>query len=359
MVDKLRFIAEIGVNHNGDLEMAKDLIQASAESGATHAKLQFFQPGFLASDEALLAEYQIRNGVRSKSQSEMLEKLALKPDEVLELDTYADSLGLPLIVTPFDLNALDFVVANLRNKVVKIGSGDLTFVQLIFEASKSGAELIISTGMSTIDEVDRAVSVAMAGRAVHLGLLPPYFVPKTSELDFVDLDAKSSSWLAIMHCTSTYPAPIEQLNISALANLSKYNARLGYSDHSISNHGAIMALSFGALDFEKHITLSKTNEGPDHLSSLEPDEFSEYARDIRHAFLALGNGSKEVQASEFDVRNVARRSLFAAKDIRKGDAFTVSNLIALRPANFVPASEFYNRLGEVSSRTYRAGEAID
>jgi N,N'-diacetyllegionaminate synthase len=162
-----------------------------------------------------------------------------------------------------------------------------------------------------------------------------------------------------MHCTSTYPAPIEELNISALKGLSQYNARLGYSDHSISNHGAILALAFGALDFEKHITLSKKHPGPDHLASLEPREFAEYVREVGFASLALGIGTKEVQESEKTTRDIARRSLFASKNIAIGDSFSSSNLIALRPGTFRGASEFYELLNERSSRSYQAGEAID
>jgi len=352
----MKIIAEIGVNHNGDIAEAKDLVSSAARAGATHVKFQMFDPELLVSPQAPLAKYQIDNGVLGKSQFEMLEALSLNRDEILELDEFSSNLGLPIIATPFDLGSLSFLVSELKHSTIKIGSGDLTFVQLIFEAAKSGADLIISTGMSYLREVENAVEFALAGRAVFEGALQDDFSPTRANLKDLPRVKKKNSWLTLLHCTSTYPAPSDQINITAISELGNFDANLGYSDHSLSSHASVMALALGAEVFEKHLTLKKDAEGPDHAASLDPEQFSQYVTDLRIAESSMGDGVKRPQTSEIDVRGVARRSLFAAQPMRAGSP--TADLIALRPASYVSAESYYEILKTLASTDYSVGDPI-
>jgi len=360
MNSPLSIIAEIGVNHNGDLHVAKELLLAASEAGATHVKIQMFDPKLLVSGDAPLADYQVENGIVARSQMEMLESLTLNREAVFEIDRMSQKLGIPLIATPFDLQSLSFITSELQHQTVKIGSGDLTFHQLIFETTKSGAGVIISTGMSYLDEVMRAVHIARAGREIHLGNLPADFAPTLANLKNLapDSSGDTSDWLTLLHCTSTYPAPIDQLNISAIQELRPFGARLGYSDHSQSSYGAIMAVAAGATVFEKHLTLSRTGVGPDHSASLEPNEFKSYVSDIHSARMALGDGVKRPQLSEQNVRSVARRSIFVAQDIEVGDVYSDSNLVALRPGDGISTENYYELLGTAATKRSSVGNPV-
>jgi len=360
MSSTVDIIAEIGVNHNGDLKLAKELLLAAFEAGATHVKIQMFDPKFLVSGDAPLADYQVENGIVTQSQMEMLESLTLSREDVFELDRMSQRLGVPLLATPFDLESLLFITSELQHQTVKIGSGDLTFHQLIFETARSGVGVIISTGMSYLDEVARAVLIARAGREVFLGNLPIDFSPTQVHMKNLVPEAseETSGWLTVLHCTSTYPAPIDQLNISAIQELKTFGARLGYSDHSQSSYGAIMAVALGASVFEKHLTLSRTGIGPDHAASLEPKEFASYVSDIRSARMALGDGVKRPQLSEQNVRSVARRSIFASRDIEVGDVYSDSNLLALRPGNGVSTEGYYELLGATATKRASIGNPL-
>jgi len=359
---EIEFIGEIGVNHNGDLKLARELVHAIADSGASTVKLQLFRPEALVTKETRLAAYQIKNGVNSVSQSEMLAALTLKPTEVLELDRLAGDLGVELLVTPFDLQSMLFVVEEMGHTRVKFSSGDLTFHRLIFETAKKGVHLILSTGMSTMAEVEGALQVARAGIAVHKGIVATDFLPSTQNLTHNNLALSSLELselpITLLHCTSTYPAPISELNISALEPLSRFGLGVGYSDHSSGSMGAILALAFGAKVFEKHVTISKDLSGPDHAASLTPDEFRVYIQEITQAKLALGSGEKTPQVSEMDVKEVARRGLYSTRTLRRGDKITSEMIAALRPESSILADREFDLVGQVLNQDLEAGDGF-
>lgn len=360
----IEVIAEVGVNHNGQLSLASDLVHAAAEAGANTVKFQLFNPALLASAGAGLVDYQIRNGIQAANQRQMLDSLTLSPDQIGQLKSLATSLGLDFLVTPFDLQSLDFLVSELAETRIKIGSGDVTNLNLLFSASKSGVQVILSTGMSTLEEVKLACAVLAAGAAVAGEILPRDFVPTRKNLLTHDHEVKvfkrqsGSEFLKLMHCTSTYPAPESELNISALQAMKPLGFGLGYSDHSKASLGSVMALAFGARVFEKHLTLTKEMEGPDHAASLDPGEFGDYRKALNSALLSLGDGLKVPMPSELDTRELARRGIFAACAIESGEAFTASNIVALRPSTATGAEEFFEVLTMESPRRFKAGEEI-
>lgn len=358
-----KIIGEIGVNHNGSTSIAKKLISELADLGADFAKIQVFNPNLLVTRSAGLANYQLLNGVRDSSQFEMLNTLTLRFPEIVELQGHADQRGIALLTTVFDLESLDFVTEKLGHNYLKISSGDLTFHRLLWRASKSKAHLFVSTGMSTLKEVQSAVNVIRFGRAQRTGIIPMSSCPTSTNIEKYSSELAQLSnldlSLTLLHCTSSYPAPAHELNISALESLKGFGCDIGYSDHSLSDIGAILATGFGARVFEKHITLDKSAEGPDHAASLTPNEFSNYVQAIREASEALGTGEKVPQPSELNVRQVARRGLYASQDIRAGSQLELDMLLELRPENGVSASKVFDYALQVAPRKFRAGEGID
>lgn len=359
----LEVIGEIGVNHNGDVVSALKLLDAIRDAGAQTAKIQLFKPERIASSKAVLAAYQKKNGVVAKSQFEMLEALTLSEKNVIRINSHAADLGLNLLVTPFDLTSLRFIRESLGHDRVKIGSGDLTFHALIFEASRAFKDVVISTGMANMEEIGVASAVASAGFGVRDGSLASDFTPHIQNLKAIQDQGSEASLgelgLTLMHCTSTYPAPTDELNISAFGELALLNTFLGYSDHSANSLGAVMSLPYGVRMFEKHVTLDKNQSGPDHAASLDPKGFGDYVRDLKESMRALGSGVKAAQPSEINVKRVARRSLFAAASISQGEAFTANNLIALRPEGSVSANKYYEILGKHAPRDFEQGDPIE
>lgn len=361
-ISEIEFIGEIGVNHNGDVSLAKELLYEIANSGGDTAKLQLFKSEFLVSPNTRLAKYQMKNGVSAGDQASMLDALALTEEEVFELNELAVQLGINLLITPFDLYSLKFILEDLEHKRVKFSSGDLTYHRLIFEAARQGASLIISTGMSSHDEVEFSVKVARAGFAVHANRLAADFIPTRRALadsfEIINETKASDLPITLLHCTSTYPAPIDDLNVAALTSLKSHNIPVGYSDHSEGSIGAILALALGARTFEKHVTLSKFSNGPDHAASSTPEEFRNYINILTEANKALGDGVKRHQESEIDVKLIARRGVYASTDIRKGEQLGPENVIALRPVSQVGADLEFELYGRRASIKYKKGEPI-
>lgn len=356
-------IGEIGVNHNGDISMAKELISFLAEAGANFAKLQVFDPTMLVSKSAGLARYQLRSGTSARSQFEMLNSLAISQDVILELDDYASKVGVKLLGTPFDTASLNFLEKELRHACVKISSGDLTFTRLIWEASKSSMHMFISTGMSTMQEIELAIMVSRFGRAQRYGKIPRELVPSTSNLEAFKNEIAGLSGgelgVTLLHCTSSYPAPLADLNISALREMDKFGTPLGYSDHSLGELGAVLAFASGARVFEKHVTISRKLPGPDHRASLEPKQFLKYKKALMDAEIAFGNGSKVPQPSESELRKLARRGLYASRDIRVGEVLTGVNTLELRPEKGLKASNYFDLLGRELGQNLDRGDAIE
>ncbi|WP_027717720.1 N-acetylneuraminate synthase [Desulfovirgula thermocuniculi] len=298
-------IAEAGVNHNGSLELAKKLVEVAVSAGADAVKFQTFIPEEVASRCAEMASYQKASIPGSgSSQLEMIRRLALSYDQFRELKVYCDRAGIIFLSTPFDYVSVDFLDA-LGVPLFKVPSGELVNHRFLRCVAARGKPLIISTGMSTLGEVEEALEVVQEAGARDITLL---------------------------HCTSAYPAPYEEANLRAMITLEQaFGLPVGYSDHTPGIEVAVAAVALGARVIEKHFTLSRDMEGPDHKASLEPHELAALVRAIRNVEKALGDGKKRPRPAEKEVMKVARRSLVAARFIAAGEMITEEKLVIKRP----------------------------
>ena len=314
-------IAEAGVNHNGKLLIAKKLIDAAAESGADAVKFQTFRADRLVTVTASRAEYQIVNTGTSESQLEMLEKLELSPEMYRELFSYCQEKDIIFMSTPFDESSVD-LLDNLGMEIFKISSGEITNKPLIQHVASKMKPIILSTGMSYLGEVEKAIG--------WIG-------------DIWDkLDKKPQ--LTILHCVSNYPARIEDVNLNAIRTMEMaFGLPIGYSDHTMGIEAAIAAVAVGARVIEKHFTLDRDMEGPDHKASLEPKELKDMVRAIRNIEKAMGDGIKKPAKSEISTRKIARRSLVAARDIKAGKILLSDDILTKRPETGIPA-EFKDKI---------------
>jgi N-acetylneuraminate synthase/N,N'-diacetyllegionaminate synthase len=296
-------VAEAGVNHNGSGELALRLVEAAAGAGADAVKFQTFSANAVATAKARQADYQ-RRGAPARSQAEMLRDLELPEQALRACAGRAAELGITFLSTPFDLDSVQ-VLAALGVPAFKVGSGDLTNLVLLRAVAAHGKPILLSTGMATLAEVDAAVR---------------------------DLRDHGDPPLALLQCTSAYPADSADANLAAMATLrARFGAPVGYSDHSAGIAVAIAAAALGAAVVEKHLTLDRTMPGPDHAASLEPRAFAELVAGVREAHVALGDGAKQPSPGEDDVRQVARRSLVVTRDVRAGERLSAADLDAMRP----------------------------
>lgn len=297
-------IAEAGVNHNGDLKIAKKLVDVAARAGADAVKFQTFKAEKLVTTYAKQAKYQTSNIGYEESQFEMLKRLELKEKFHLLLKKYVEDKGLIFMSTPFDEEAIDFL-DNMGIEIFKAGSGELNNFPYLVKMAKKNKPMIISTGMATLKEVDEAVN----------------FIKR-----------EENDKLVVLHCTSNYPCPYEEVNLRAMKTMEeKLGCLIGYSDHTMGITVAIMAIALGAVVIEKHFTLNRNLPGPDHKSSLEPDELKEMIRQIRIAEKALGNYNKKPTESEKKIMKLVRKSLVAKKNIEKGSIIDDEMIVIKRP----------------------------
>lgn len=335
--ERVHIIAEIGVNHNGKVDQAKRLIEAAVVAGADSVKFQYFNSASLASQDAGLAEYQKRSASRGElhSQLEMLGSLELQWSELASLESFSMELGIELFVSVFDSRSISEASDKLQSRRIKIPSGEIDNERLIREAAERGYEVLLSTGMASLMEVERSVS---------------WFLGTHS-------DPKN---LVLMQCTSSYPTLESDLNLSVLEKYKEMAfGRTGFSDHSTGSMGAVIATSLGVEFIEKHLTLDRNQEGPDHLASADPEMFATYVRSIRNAESALGNGLKNPTEDEIRVRRVVRKSPYALKPIAPGDLFDDDNIELFRPLSDLEASSYLDLMGVKSKRAYSPGEPID
>jgi len=313
-------IAEIGVNHNGDVGIARKLIDVAKAAGANAVKFQTFEAESLVTSSAPLANYQKKNDPDQLSQHAMLKSLELSRNEFIEIKSYCDEVGIYFISTPFDNKSADFL-DEIGVAAIKISSADLTNHFLLEHVSKLNSPLIISTGMSSYSEVEDAISVVIKN--------------------------KKKSDLALLHCVSNYPADPYDANLLCLKTLSQgFNITVGWSDHTLDSMTAISAVTLGACIFEKHITLDKTMQGPDHKASIEPDDFKDYVETIQRVKKILGDGVKRIMPSEQNTANVARRSLAASCNIMKGEIITRNMITMLRPGTGMTISSLESVVGK-------------
>lgn len=324
-------IAEAGVNHNGKLELAKKLVDSAKAAGADCVKFQTFKAEKLVSKDAAKAEYQ-KETTGDSSQQEMLKKLELSYDEFIELKKYCDKVGITFLSTPFDSESVDFL-NSLDMPFWKIPSGEVTNYPYLVKLAKTHKPVVMSTGMCDLNEIDAAINV---------------------------LKENGAGEITVLHCNTEYPTPFTDVNLKAMVSMKEaFDVKVGYSDHTKGIEVPIAAVALGATVIEKHFTLDKNMEGPDHKASLEPYELKAMVDAIRNIEKALGTGKKIPTPSETKNKAVARKSIVAARDIKKGETFTEENLTVKRPGTGLSPMFWNEIIGTTAKRDYSLDEMID
>ena len=325
-------IAEAGVNHNGSLELAKNLVDKAKEAGADCVKFQTFIASQIVSKNAVKADYQKKQTAKSESQHEMLKKLELSFDDFIELNNYCKEIGIEFLSTAFDFESIDFL-NQLGMQVWKIPSGEITNLPYLIKIAKLNKKVILSTGMSTMREIEDAVNI---------------------------LKDHGASELIILHCTTEYPTPYEDVNLNAmLAIKEKFGYEVGYSDHTMGIEVPIAAVALGAKVIEKHFTLDRTMDGPDHKASLEPSELKTMVDAIRNIELSMGTGIKEPADLEKKNIAIARKSIVANQSIKKGNILTETNLTVKRPGDGISPMKWFEIIGTKAIRDFEEDELIE
>jgi sialic acid synthase SpsE len=361
---QLLIIAEAGVNHNGSLERALEMVDVAAAAGADVIKFQTFSADKLARRDAQLAEYQRTSDSDGRGQWELLKGLELSHAEFADIREHCRSRGIEFLSTGFGVDELDFLIDELAIPMVKIASGDLTYAPMLFRAGLSGLPTILSTGMTDLAEIGRALRFIAVGYAVHLGHLPAETRPTSAVLETSWSDPKIRALLTervtILHCTTEYPAPLSTLNLRAMQTIAdEFGLAVGYSDHSLGALASTLAVGLGATVIEKHFTLDKELEGPDHAASLDGAELVQFVRQLRDVEVALGSPVKECQPEEVSNRAAVRRSLVLARDVKQGQSFAEADLDAQRPASGRTSFDFWDVVGTSATRDYAAGDYLE
>jgi N-acetylneuraminate synthase len=351
-------IAEAGVNHDGSVEDALRLVDAAADAGADCVKFQTFRAELLAAAHAGKANYQINATGTAESQREMLRRLELPPAAHHALMKRARQRGIDFLSTPFDPVSLDYLIRELQLSRIKVGSGDLTNAPMLLEIAKAGKDVILSTGMAELAEVEEALSVLAFGYARRTE--PPSRASFAAAWADPINRASLTEKVVLLHCTTEYPTPMEAVNLSAMDTLAgAFGLRVGYSDHTLGIEIAAAAVARGAVLIEKHMTLDRSRRGPDHAASIEPSQFAQMIENIRRVEAALGDGKKTPQPAEIPQITVARKALVAARAIAAGEKFTAENLTVKRPGIGLPPIMLWETIGRTARRAYQADEAID
>lgn len=350
-------IAEAGVNHNGDLEMARALVDAAATAGADIVKFQTFKATSLVTRQAPTAVYQEKFTGPDSTQFEMLKKLELSDDHHRALITHCRSRGIEFLSTPFDHDSLRRLAREFGVKRLKIGSGDMTNYPLVLAAAQTGLPVIISSGMATMAEIALALGALAYGYIDGASPGPEAFRAALKE---PEAHALLKQKAVLLHCTTEYPAPIGDINLRAMATLrDRFDIPVGFSDHSEGNAASIAAAALGASVIEKHITLDRDLPGPDHRASIEPDALTDLVNSIRTVTSALGEATKQPATSEQKNKVVARKSLYAGSRIPEGETFTDLNLTVKRPESGMSPEHYWRLLGRTASRDYEIDDAIN
>lgn len=350
-------IAEAGVNHNGDIQLAFQLIDAAKKAGADAVKFQTFQAAQLVSSWAPKAAYQQKNTGNDESQLSMLKKLELSFDDHIVLKSYCEKNNIAFLSTPFDAISADFLLTTLKLTTIKIASGEIATAPLLLQIAKAQPSIILSTGMSSLGDIEQALAVIAFGylQSDEKPSIQAFMRAYYSNEGQQQLKQKVS----LLHCTSDYPADVNSVNLRAINTLqSAFNLQVGYSDHTDGISIPIAAVARGATIIEKHFTLDRLLPGPDHKASLEPDELKKMVHGIREVEYALGNTVKLPTQKELATKLVARKSLIAAQSIKQGDTFTEKNIILQRPGNGVSPLFYWDYLERIAQRDYQAGELI-
>ncbi|QOL27082.1 N-acetylneuraminate synthase [Thalassotalea sp. LPB0316] len=351
-------IAEAGVNHNGDENIALALVEAAHRAGADIVKFQTFKAKHLVTAQAQQASYQVKNTQKQESQLAMLERLELSYQAHVRLKQRCSELGIEFLSTAFDLESLDFLVHDLGIERLKIPSGELTNSPLVLAHAQAGCQLIVSTGMATLDEIKQCLSVIAFG-LLHKTQTAPTEQQLLNAYNSEQGQALLQQYVTVLHCTTEYPAPFNEINLKAMVSMARdLKLPVGYSDHSEGFVVPIAATALGAQIIEKHFTLDKQMPGPDHKASIEPEELTAMVQAIKQTNQSLGDGIKQPQPSEWANIAVARKSLVAKTAIQQGECFNEHNLEIKRPGSGVSPTKYWQYLGRAANKTYQAGDLI-
>jgi len=330
---KVFIIAEAGVNHNGRLDLAYQLIDVAKDAGADAVKFQTFIPDKTISKFADKANYQKKTTDKNESQLEMIKKIALSFEDHKKLLEYCKNKNIKFLSSPFDLDSIDFL-NKLGLDTFKIPSGEIINLPYLKKIGSLNKKLIISTGMTNLGEVEFAIDI------------------------LVESGTKREN-IAILHCTTNYPTPYEEVNLKAMQTLATaFKLPVGYSDHTLGIEVPVAAVAMGAKIIEKHFTLNKNMEGPDHITSLEPHELKAMVKAIRNIKKSLGDGIKKPNKSEIEIMKVVRKSIVASKSIKKGEIFTRTNITVKRPGTGISPIRWDEVIGEKANRDFKDDELI-
>lgn len=331
-MDKVFIIAEAGVNHNGSIELAKKLIDKACEAKVDAIKFQSFKAESLVVKNAKKAEYQISTTGNIDSQYDMLKKLELDYDKHSELMEYAKSKGVVFMSSPFDLESIE-LLAQLGMDIFKIPSGEITNLPYLRKVGQLNKKVILSSGMSNLGEIEAAINI---------------------------LRERGTTDITVLHCNTEYPTPLKDVNLLAMNTIrDTLKIEVGFSDHTLGIEVPIAAVALGAKVIEKHITLDKNMDGPDHRASLEPYEFRRMVEYIRNIEKALGNGIKIPSNSEMSNKAIVRKSIVASCFIEKGDFLTEKNITVKRPGNGISPMKWDEVLGQIAKRDFKEDELIE
>ena len=325
-------IAEAGVNHNGSFELAKKMVDAAKEAGVDYVKFQTFNPPKLVSKYAEKAKYQKETTGSDETQLQMLQKLTLTEDNFLSLRDYCKEVGIGFISTPFDLDSIAFL-ETFDMDFWKVPSGEVTNLPYLEAIARTKRKVVMSTGMCNMNEIQDAMEV---------------------------LKKNGTTEITLLHCNTQYPTPYEHVNLSAMSTIKDtLHKEVGYSDHTQGIEVPIAAVAMGATVIEKHFTLDKNMEGPDHKASLDPTELKQMVSAIRNIEKAIGNGLKEPSSSELTNKAVARKSIVASREIKQGEILSEYNLTTKRPGTGISPMKWYEVIGKAAARDFSEDEIIE
>ena len=357
----MQIVAEIGVNHNGDIGLGKRLICAAAESGADAVKTQLFVTEKLVTADAQKAGYQQQTTGGGKSQLEMLKQLELSVEQYATLNEYAKSLGVTLFAAPFDIDSVR-ALGRLGCPIIKIPSGEITNLPYLREVALLGKEIYLSTGMSSMDEVVAAVSIINGQSATPAPGLLTCGAPGPGQAPVDGIagpERTPAARLTLLHCHTQYPTDFSDANLLAMATMRDMTGLpVGYSDHTPGIEAPVAAVALGAVVIEKHLTIDKTLPGPDHQASLEPGEFARMVRAIRNVERALGDGIKKATLSETENIVIARKSIVAARRIKRGEVISEDMLAAKRPGGGISPMRWHEVIGATAARDFEIDDKI-
>ena len=357
-IKKIKIIAEAGVNHNGDISIAKELVDIAYDAGADIVKFQTFKADDLVTRTAKMADYQKTNTGKIDSQFDLLKRLELKYEYHHELKQYAQKLGIEFLSTAFDKNSLDFLVQEIVMHRLKIPSGDITNGPLILQHALTKLPIILSTGMSDLVDIEQALKIICYGYLTDTNSSSSFNDEDMQELYLSEQGKKIiSQKVTILQCNTEYPTPLEDVNLAAMDTIrNKFNTSVGYSDHTLGIDASLYAAARGAAVIEKHFTISRDMKGPDHMASIEPEELKIMIQKIRQIEVINGEQEKVPSSSEIKNKAIARKSIIAARKIKKGSIIEPSDLVIKRPGSGLSPMKYWETLGTQAMKDYEEEE---